>query len=71
MGMFDNLLAKNAPEVKEVAPFVPPNVADMSDRELLEGVYLKMAESTYLLKTVMDAASSHPLLKNMIPHAAA
>lgn len=50
-----------------VEPFTPPDVSELSDRELMEAVYLKLCVSEHLIRQTMLSAQSSPLLASFIP----
>lgn len=66
MGIFSGLVPSNSAPM-QAEPFVAPDISGMTDREIAEATYLTMLKSEHLIRQVMIAAQSNPLLSSMVP----
>lgn len=66
MGMFDKVISRNTPDI-EIEAYVPPDLSGMTDRELLEATYLKIAQAEHLLTQTFKGMAANPLFGSMLP----
>lgn len=68
MGILDGMLTKTTTaEPVDIPAFVPTDVSELSDRQLLELIHTKLETFEHMAKSFSLQAQAHPLLRGLAP----